>query len=110
MKTLKHLKQSIYLIVTLLFLMIPDAVWARGEAINKATTGASNLINDIQKSVIIIVPLSAGLALLISAGLRSISNEEDKGKWDRRMKQAVIFAVVAVLAGAIVTTVLEYFK
>lgn len=110
MKTFKHLKQSIYLIVTLLFLMIPDAVWARGEAINKAKTGATNLINDIQKAVIIIVPLAAGLALLISAGLRSISNEEDKSKYDRRMKQAVIFAVVAVLAGAIVTTVLEYFK
>ena len=56
------------------------------------------------------MPLAAGLALLISAGLRAISNEEDKSKWDRRMKQAVIFAVIAVLAGAIVTTVLEYFK
>lgn len=111
MKKLKKLKVQLYFALTLLFLAIPDTAFgAKGELWGTLQKGTNQMISDIQKFLIITVPSVAGVALLASAGMRAISNEEDKSKWDRRMKQAIIFSVVAILATAIITTVLGYFK
>lgn len=107
---MKNLKIQLYFLVTLLFLTIPGEVFAKGEAIDKLQKGTTEMIGDIQKALIIIVPSLAGLALLAAAGMRSISSEENKMVWDKRMKNAIIFSVVAILATAIITTVLGYFK
>lgn len=107
---MKKIKTRLYFLVTLLFLAIPEELFARGEAIDKVQKGTSEMIADIQRALIILVPTVAGLALLTSAGMRSISSEENKMVWDKRMKNSLIFSVVAILATAIVTTVLGYFK
>lgn len=110
MKRLKHLKQYIFLAITLVFLMIPDTAWARGEAIEKLKTGSLNLMNDAYAALMVIIPTSAGLVAGYSAFRRKMADEQEKKIWNDRIKTAFIFAVIGMLSMTIVKTILAYFK
>lgn len=110
MKRLKHLKQYIFLVITLVFLMISDTAWAAGEAIEKLKTGSLNLMNDSYAALMVIIPAAAGLVVGYSAFRVKMGDEQEKKIWSNRIKTAFVFAVVGMLAMTIVKTILSYFK
>ncbi len=72
-------------------------------------TGTQNLFNDLTTVLLIIVPILAVLLVIIFAVAKSGSDEMDQKKWQKRINNVIICAIIACLASVIVKLILNYY-
>lgn len=95
---------------TMNFCAFAEAATGGGLQSSVAVTGTTKLLQDLTSALLIIAPIAGTLAIVYFAIRHGSADEMDQKKWKQRMVVAAVCTVIAVLASAIITTLLGYYQ
>lgn len=75
-----------------------------------AITGTKNMLNDISNALLIIAPIVGVVCVTYFAIRHGAADEMDQKKWKQRIIVAVVSVIVAVLASALISTLVGYYQ
>lgn len=81
-----------------------------GLAGSVAITGTTKLLNDMSNALIVIAPIVGVVCIMYFSIRHGAADEMDQKKWKQRIAVAAISTIVAVLASAVVSTLIGYYK
>lgn len=108
MKTLKKIVAVIYAAVTMAALNI--SAFASGLEQSAAVTGTKKLLNDVSNVLLVVAPIAGVVCVTYFAIRHGAADEMDQKKWKQRIVVAVVSVIVAVLASALITTLVGYYQ
>lgn len=108
MKTLKKIVAVIYAAVTMAALNV--SAFASGLESSVAVTGTKKLLNDISNVLLVVAPIAGVVCVTYFAVRHGAADEMDQKKWKQRIVVAIVSVIVAVLASALITTLVGYYQ
>lgn len=77
---------------------------------NVAVTGTMKLLNDISNVLLIASPVVGVICIIYFAIRHGAADEMDQKKWKQRIVVAAVCVIVAVVASALLNTIVSYYK
>ena len=108
MKTLKKIVAVIYAAVTMAALNV--SAFASGLEQSVAVTGTIKFLNDVSNVLLVVAPIAGVVCVTYFAVRHGAADEMDQKKWKQRIVVAVVSVIVAVLASALITTLVGYYQ
>ncbi|MGN0679257.1 MAG: Mbov_0395 family pilin-like conjugal transfer protein [Oscillospiraceae bacterium] len=75
-----------------------------------AVTGTMKLLNDASNALLIIAPIAGVVCIIFFSIRHAAADEMDQKKWKQRIVVAAVSVIVAVLASAIISTLVGYYQ
>ena len=108
MKMLK--KFDLMVTVAIMMVITNVTVFAEGLSDSVFATGTKQLLNDGTKLMLILAPITGGLAIAFFAIRKMLCTDEmDHKKWDKLIKVTLIAVVIAETASVIISVVTSYY-
>jgi amino acid permease len=103
------LKKTKNIFYFLIFILIPNVVFATSIENSKLGTGLKKLLDDLSKWLPVLA-LATGSAFLIYYFIRRQGSDEmDKKMWTKRIETAIVSTIGAVIGASMLSVIKAYF-